>query len=364
MGTRPEAIKLVPVIRELKKRDMDVKVCVTAQHREMLDQVLTLFNVVPDFDLNIMKPHQDITDVTTQVLVGMRQVLGACRPDVVLVHGDTTTAMATALASFYQKIPVGHIEAGLRSGNRYSPWPEEINRQLVGTLSTLHFCPTESARQNLLKEGVDPSILHVTGNTVIDTLLEVNTRIEADAGLQYSLEKSLALEGRKMILVTMHRREHFGQTFENICLALKDIAQKDVQIVYPVHPNPNTREPAQRLLGGIENIHLIEPQEYLSFVYLIRRSFLILTDSGGLQEEAPSLHKPVLVVRNNTERPEGVEAGAVKLVGTERANIFRETLNLLENTRAYEAMTTVNNPYGDGHAAERIADILVRHASR
>lgn len=361
-GTRPEAIKMAPVVRALSQSSgVDSKVCVTAQHREMLDQVLNLFEIVPDFDLNIMRPKQDLTDVTTSVLIGMRDVLRGWRPDYVLVHGDTTTSFASSLAAYFEKINVAHVEAGLRTGNIYSPWPEELNRKLTGSISRLHFAPTEAAKHNLLREGISPSDIVVTGNTVIDALLAVVARLEADVSLRSSLDDRFGQldPTRRLIVVTGHRRENFGAGFENICNALSDLSRRDdVEIVYPVHLNPNVQEPVHRILGGNASVHLIEPLDYLPFVYLMNRADLLLTDSGGIQEEAPSLGKPVLVMRDTTERPEAVDAGTVKLVGTDRAAITREVIRLLDSASDYECMSRAHNPYGDGSAAQRVVKFL------
>ncbi|MCY1278041.1 UDP-N-acetylglucosamine 2-epimerase [compost metagenome] len=362
-GTRPEAIKMAPLALALTAdENFDAKVCVTGQHREMLDQVLSLFGIEPDFDLNIMKPGQDLTDVTTAILQGMKGVFATYKPDMVLVHGDTATTFAASLAAYYQQIPVAHVEAGLRTGNLYSPWPEEANRKLTGTLANLHFAPTNTSRENLLREGVTPEAIIVTGNTVIDALLDVVARLDKDQELQAQAARpfdSLNLN-RKIILVTGHRRESFGGGFERICQALMEVAQQhpEVDIVYPVHLNPNVREPVNRLLSGIPNVHLIEPLDYLPFVYLMSRSHIILTDSGGIQEEAPSLGKPVLVMRDTTERPEAVAAGTVKLVGTDTSNIVRALNALLTDSDAYRAMSFAHNPYGDGEACKRILDKL------
>lgn len=362
-GTRPEAIKMAPVIKVLQDNtNIVVKLCVTAQHREMLDKVLLLFNISPDYDLNLMQSGQDLTDITTRVLIGMRDVFKEWRPDLVLVHGDTTTTMAASLAAYYEKIPVGHIEAGLRTGNIYSPWPEEMNRRLTGAITAIHFAPTEKARQNLLTEGVPDSRIHVTGNTVIDALFLVVDQIEQNIELQESMALQFPLldPSKKMILATGHRRENFGKKFENICHALKQLAGRDdVQIIYPVHPNPNVQDPVQRILSNNPNIQLIEPLDYLPFVYLMSRSYLIITDSGGVQEEAPSLGKPVLVMRDITERPEAVEAGSVKLVGTNTKDIYSQAVRLLDDKSAYDAMAMAHNPYGDGNSAKRIVSILV-----
>lgn len=361
-GTRPEAIKMVPVVHALKaKACFEVKVCVTAQHRQMLDQVLELFAIQPDFDLNLMRPGQDLTDITAQVLQGMRDVFTQWQPDAVLVHGDTTTSLATSLAAYYHRIPLGHVEAGLRTGNIYSPWPEEINRRVTGTIAHWHFAPTTIAQDNLRKENVAAEHIHVTGNTVIDALLQVAQTIKNNAALRSQLTQQFAFldPSKKMILVTGHRRENFGQGFESICKALATIAQRDnVQVVYPVHLNPNVQEPVQRILGTHPNIHLIAPQDYLPFVYLMQQAHIILTDSGGIQEEAPSLGKPVLVMRDTTERPEAVAAGTVKLIGTDSAALVKAALDLLDDAQAYQAMSQAHNPYGDGQAAQRIAALL------
>lgn len=362
-GTRPEAIKMAPLALALGADErFDAKICVTGQHREMLDQVLELFELKPDFDLNIMKSGQDLTDVTTCILQGMKEVFRNYKPDIILVHGDTATTFATALASYYQQIPVAHIEAGLRTGNLYSPWPEEANRKLTGALARLHFAPTESSKQNLVLEGVQSGAIYVTGNTVIDALLEVVQKLESNEFLKQKLSDQFAFlpKDRRVILVTGHRRESFGEGFERICSSLVSIAEEfdDVEIVYPVHLNPNVREPVNRLLAGIKNIHLIEPLDYLPFVYLMNRSYLILTDSGGVQEEAPSLGKPVLVMRDTTERPEAVEAGTVRLVGTEKDAITKNLRELLLDAKAYDDMSFAHNPYGDGKACLRIVNTL------
>ncbi len=362
-GTRPEAIKMAPVVHALAQAEgIEAKVCVTAQHRQMLDQVLDLFKINPDFDLDLMKPGQDLTDITSNVLLGIRTVFEQWRPDWVLVHGDTTTTLATSLAAYYDKIKVGHIEAGLRTGNIYSPWPEEMNRRIAGAISAVHFSPTENAKANLLREGVDERYIIVTGNTVIDALLDVVQRIRTDAPLISGMERRFAYlnKSKKLILVTGHRRENFGDGFLNICAALAEISKRDdVQIIYPVHLNPNVREPVKRLLGSNPNIHLIEPQDYLPFVYLMEKAYLILTDSGGIQEEAPSLGKPVLVMRDTTERPEAVNAGTVKLVGTDKQKIITETGLLLNDSSDYKRMSHAHNPYGDGKAASRIVNFLL-----
>ncbi len=336
----------------------EAKVCVTAQHREMLDQVLKLFSIVPDYDLNIMKPGQGLTEITCRILEGLKPILESFRPDVVLVHGDTTTTIATSLAAFYQRIPVGHVEAGLRTGDLSSPWPEEANRTLTGHLAMYHFAPTENSRQNLLRENVNDQHIFVTGNTVIDALIWVRDRVLANESLRGQLAEQYPFlaNGKKMILVTGHRRESFGQGFEQICHALAEIAARneDVQIVYPVHLNPNVSEPANRILGHVRNVILIEPQDYLPFVWLMNHAWLILTDSGGIQEEAPSLGKPVLVMRETTERPEAVKAGTVRLVGTDSRTIVEEVTRLLHNNEEYQAMSRAHNPYGDGQACDRI----------
>ncbi len=363
-GTRPEAIKMAPLALTLAADErFEAKVCVTGQHREMLDQVLGLFAIEPDFDLNIMKPGQDLTDVTSAILQGLKEVLAEFKPDIVLVHGDTATTFAASLAAYYQQIPVAHVEAGLRTGNLYSPWPEEGNRKLTGVLANLHFAPTDTSKANLLREGVDPATIVVTGNTVIDALLDVVKRLDQDQALltQASAPAAFLDPSRKLILVTGHRRESFGDGFERICQALMEVAQQhpEVDIVYPVHLNPNVREPVNRLLTGIDNIHLIEPLDYLPFVHMMSRAHIILTDSGGIQEEAPSLGKPVLVMRDTTERPEAVAAGTVKLVGTETADIAHELNRLLTDTAAYQTMSRAHNPYGNGKACQRIIEALL-----
>lgn len=365
-GTRPEAIKMAPVVKQLSaERKLRVEVCVTAQHRRMLDQVLNLFEIVPDYDLDVMKKGQDLTDITGRVLRGLRDVLIKSEPDRVMVHGDTTTTFAASLAAFYQKIPVAHVEAGLRTRNLYSPWPEEANRRLTGALADLHFAPTPRARDNLLREGVAAECVQVTGNTVIDALLEVVTRIKSSSDLQREIAAQYPFidHNKKLILVTGHRRESFGEGFDRICDALRRIAQRpDVQIVYPVHLNPNVRGPVTRQLGELANVHLMPPQDYLPFVYLMNVAYLILTDSGGIQEEAPALGKPVLVMRDTTERPEAVDAGTVRLVGTNMELIVSETQRLLDDEDFYQQMGRAINPYGDGLASRRIAEgVLTRH---
>ncbi len=363
-GTRPEAIKMAPVVQELYKfpEVFDSRVCVTAQHRQMLDQVLGLFDIKPEYDLNVMQPGQSLTDVTCNVLQGLAPVLEEFKPDVVLVHGDTTTTMAASLAAYYQKIDVGHVEAGLRTGNIYSPWPEEMNRRLASAITRYHFAPTELSRQNLLNEGVDEKSILVTGNTVIDALLDIVQKVRSDKVLQAAMAERFSFlpSDKRLVLVTGHRRENFGEGFEQICKALKEISELhgDVEILYPVHLNPNVQEPVKRILGNVASVHLIEPQDYLPFVYLMDRACLIITDSGGVQEEAPSLGKPVLVMRDTTERPEAVEAGTVKLVGTDAEKIVNEASRLLINKVDYEAMSRAHNPYGDGQAAVRITEHL------
>ena len=362
-GTRPEAIKMAPLVHALAKDPhFEAKVCVTAQHREMLDQVLKLFSIVPEYDLNIMQPGQGLTEITCRILEGLKPVLESFKPDVVLVHGDTTTTMAASLAAFYQRIPVGHVEAGLRTGDLSSPWPEEGNRTLTGHLATYHFAPTETSRQNLLRENIADNRIAVTGNTVIDALFWVRDRVLSDEVLRNELTQRYPFlaNGKKMILVTGHRRESFGRGFEQICHALAEIAANNpgVQIVYPVHLNPNVSEPVKRILGHVENVMLIEPQDYLPFVWLMNRAWLILTDSGGIQEEAPSLGKPVLVMRDMTERPEAVSAGTVCLVGTDSQRIVNEVTRLLQDESAYQAMSRAHNPYGDGQACHRILSAL------
>ncbi len=367
-GTRPEAIKMAPLVKEFQKDSINfnIKVCVTAQHREMLDQVLNLFQIMPDYDLDIMQPGQNLYDVTSNILLKIKPILEDFDPDVVLVHGDTATTFATSLAAYYQKIKIGHVEAGLRTGNLYSPWPEEGNRRLTGVLTDYHFSPTETSRKNLLNEGVNESSIFITGNTVIDALQLVINRIDADRSLKLNLEKTIAQSGfkeidSKFILVTGHRRENFGQGFLNICEALKVLAEgnPDINILYPVHLNPNVRKPVNEFLSNISNIKLIEPFQYEEFIYLMSRSYLILTDSGGIQEEAPSLGKPVLVMRDTTERPEAIAAGTVKLVGSNKKNIVKEVQYLLDNPKAYQDMSRSHNPYGNGTACKKILKELL-----
>jgi len=366
-GTRPEAIKMAPLVKAFQEQQQvfQTKVCVTAQHREMLDQVLSLFEIRPDFDLNIMQPDQDLYDITCNILQGMKGVFTSYRPDIIFVHGDTTTTFAVSLAAFYEKIAVGHIEAGLRTGNIYSPWPEEANRKLTSQLTTYHFAPTQQSQANLLKEDVAPEKIVVTGNTVIDALLLIRNRLETDAPFREQVQKSIKKKGfdpesAEFILVTGHRRENFGQGFIDICTALKTIAQDrpNINIVYPVHLNPNVLKPVNELLGVLKNVYLIAPLQYEAFIYLMSLSKLIITDSGGVQEEAPSLGKPVLVMRDTTERPEAVDAGTVKLVGTNVQRIVCETSKLLDNRQAYDSMAKAHNPYGDGKACERILNFM------
>ena len=374
-GTRPEAIKMAPLVKELEGRsgEFETVVCVTGQHREMLDQVLRIFGITPQYDLNIMRQGQDLYDVTARVLTGMRDVLDEARPDVVLVHGDTTTSTAAALAAFYRQIPVGHVEAGLRTHKIYSPWPEEMNRQITGRIAMHHFAPTLLSRQNLLQEHVDDSQITVTGNTVIDALYRVVEKIKTDNGLHKELETALEnagydtsrlSNGKKLVLITGHRRENFGEGFTSMCRAIKDLARKypDVDFVYPMHLNPNVRQPIHEVfgedLGCIRNMFFIEPLEYLSFVFLMEKAAIVLTDSGGIQEEAPGLGKPVLVMRDTTERPEALEAGTVKLVGTDYGKIVNEVSLLLDDAEAYEQLSRAVNPYGDGQACRRIVDKL------
>ena len=372
-GTRPEAIKMAPLVKEVQKYPETFKtiVCVTGQHREMLDQVLRIFDIQPDYDLNIMKQGQDLYDVTARVLTGMREVLKETQPDIVLVHGDTTTSTAAALAAFYQQIPVGHVEAGLRTHNIYSPWPEEMNRQITGRIATYHFAPTSLSKDNLLQEGVSEERIIVTGNTVIDALYMVVEKIKNDGILSCELEKVLKAsgydigrlsDGRKLVLITGHRRENFGDGFISMCKAIKSLSEKypEVDFVYPMHLNPNVRKPIYEVFGESQraNLFFIEPLEYLSFVYLMEKSAIVLTDSGGIQEEAPGLGKPVLVMRDTTERPEALEAGTVKLVGTDYDKIVNEVSGLLDNQEYYEKMSKAVNPYGDGKACSRIVKAL------
>lgn len=375
-GTRPEAIKMAPLVKEFQKYPENFKtiVCVTGQHREMLDQVLHIFNIIPDYDLNIMKQGQDLYDVTARVLIGMRDILKEVRPDVVLVHGDTTTSTASALAAFYQQIPVGHVEAGLRTYNVYSPWPEEMNRQITGRIAAYHFSPTSLSRQNLLDEGIKENSVLVTGNTVIDALYMVVDKIKQNAILDKELEDTLIVSGydvnrlkngKKLVLITGHRRENFGNGFISMCSAIKALNQKylDTDFVYPMHLNPNVRESIHEVFGedltNSDNMFFIEPLEYLAFVYLMEKSSIVLTDSGGIQEEAPGLGKPVLVMRDTTERPEALEAGTVKLIGTNYERIIDEVSRLLDDKAYYDQMSTAVNPYGDGQACMRIVNSLL-----
>ncbi|NMM81202.1 UDP-N-acetylglucosamine 2-epimerase (non-hydrolyzing) [Acidovorax sp. SRB_14] len=366
-GTRPEAIKMAPLVKGLQDRagDIETVVCATAQHREMLDQVLKLFDIVPKHDLNIMKPGQDLFDITGNILSGLKPVLLQERPDLVLVHGDTTTTLAASLAAYYSRVLVGHVEAGLRTGNKLAPYPEEMNRRLAGAIADIHYAPTVAAKANLLREGVTPDSIHVTGNTVIDALLAVVKKLRDDTNTQEALKDRFAFlnPNRRLILVTGHRRESFGDGFQNICHALADIAAEhnDVEILYPVHLNPNVRQPVADILAArkLDNVHLMDPVDYLPFVYLMDRSDLIITDSGGVQEEAPSLGKPVLVMRDITERPEAIDAGTVRLVGTSREKIVGETRRLLTDKNEYAKMSMAHNPYGDGKAVQRIIDSIL-----
>ena len=370
-GTRPEAIKMAPLVKNISKykNQYNSEVCVTAQHREMLDQVLDIFEITPDYDLNIMKAGQDLYDVTSNVLLGMRNVLKQSKPDVVLVHGDTTTSFVTALACFYEKIKIGHVEAGLRTYDLTSPWPEEANRQLTGRLADFHFAPTKTAKMHLLAEKNSKGSIYITGNTVIDALFWVLDKFDNDEdklSIKSEIEEyGYSITDRKLVLVTGHRRENFGEGFKNICLALKDISERfpDMDIVYPVHLNPNVRSVVFELLDGLDNIYLIEPLNYRLFTALMNHSYIILTDSGGIQEEAPALGIPVLVMRNTTERPEAVDAGTVKLVGTSRDDIFNEFVKLAENKNEYDKMANAVNPYGDGLASKRISDVLLKYFS-
>lgn len=375
-GTRPEAIKMAPLVMEFRKHpdEFDTIVCVTGQHRQMLDQVLEIFGIKPDYDLDIMKPGQDLYDITAGVLTGMRDVLKETQPDLVLVHGDTTTSTSTALAAFYQQIPVGHVEAGLRTHNIYSPWPEEINRQITSRIATYDFAPTPLSRNNLLGEGVADDKITITGNTVIDALYSVVAKIKNDKALSYRIERELneagypvarLIDGKKLVLITGHRRENFGDGFISICQAIRTLAEKypDVDFVYPMHLNPNVRKPIREIFGenasGLSNMFFIEPLEYLSFIYLMEKSHIVLTDSGGIQEEAPGLGKPVLVMRDTTERPEALQAGTVRLVGTDYDKITCGVSELLDDESSYTAMSRAVNPYGDGKACERIIEFII-----
>lgn len=366
-GTRPEAIKMAPLVKALQRAAPAIQtvVCVTAQHREMLDQVLRLFGIQPEHDLNVMTPGQDLFDITANILTGLKPVLAAERPDLVLVHGDTSTTLAASLAAYYMRARVGHVEAGLRTGNKWAPFPEEMNRRITGAVADIHFAPTSAARDNLLREGVPEQAIHVTGNTVIDALLDVVGKLRMDAAARERLDAEFAFldANRRLVLVTGHRRENFGEGFQNICHALADIASghPDVDVLYPVHLNPHVRQPVRDILAArqLGNVHLIDPVDYLPFVYLMDRSHLIITDSGGVQEEAPSLGKPVLVMRDTTERPEAVQAGTVRLVGTDREKLVSEAERLLTNPQAYAAMAHAHNPYGDGMAVQRIVKVLI-----
>lgn len=366
-GTRPEAIKMAPLVKALQRAAPAIQtvVCVTAQHREMLDQVLRLFDIQPEHDLNVMTPGQDLFDITANILTGLKPVLAAERPDLVLVHGDTSTTLAASLAAYYMRARVGHVEAGLRTGNKWAPFPEEMNRRITGAVADIHFAPTSAARDNLLREGVPEQAIHVTGNTVIDALLDVVGKLRMDAAERERLDAEFAFldANRRLVLVTGHRRENFGEGFQNICHALADIASghPDVDVLYPVHLNPHVRQPVRDILAArqLGNVHLIDPVDYLPFVYLMDRSHLIITDSGGVQEEAPSLGKPVLVMRDTTERPEAVQAGTVRLVGTDREKLVSEAERLLTNPQAYAAMAHAHNPYGDGMAVQRIVKVLI-----
>ena len=375
-GTRPEAIKMAPLVKEFQKYPtrFNTIVCITGQHREMLEQVIKIFNIVPDYNLNIMKQGQDLYDITAKVMLGMRDVLKLCNPDIVLVHGDTTTSTAAAIAAFYEQIPVGHVEAGLRTHNIYSPWPEEMNRQITGRIATYNFAPTILSKENLLAENIKEDSIYVTGNTVIDALLWVVKKIDEDKALNYELKKILKTSGydvnrlnngKKLVLITGHRRENFGTGFSNICNALHSLKNKyqDVDFVYPMHLNPNVRKPIHEVFGedlcNLGNMFFIEPLDYLSFVYLMKKSYIVLTDSGGIQEEAPGLGKPVLVMRDTTERPEAVKAGTVKLVGTNYNKIIDEVSALIENNEYYNSMSKATNPYGDGNACSRIINAII-----
>lgn len=366
-GTRPEAIKMAPLVKALQKdtEHFETRVCVTAQHRQMLDQVLEVFGITPEYDLNIMAPNQDLYDITGKVLMGLREVLKDYRPDTVLVHGDTTTSMAASLAAFYMQIPVGHVEAGLRTYNMLSPWPEEMNRQVTDRICTYYFAPTEQSKKNLLRENIDEKKIFVTGNTVIDALLMAVDIISSTPGMEEKMavefqEKGYTVGGREYILVTGHRRENFGDGFLHICKAIKELAMlhPEMDIVYPVHLNPNVQKPVYELLSGVDNVYLTSPLDYLPFIYAMQHSTLLLTDSGGVQEEAPSLGKPVLVMRDTTERPEAVQAGTVKLVGTNADDIVNNVTALLRDKELYRRMSETHNPYGDGRACERIIAVL------
>ena len=366
-GTRPEAIKMAPLVKEFQKNieNFDVRVCVTAQHRQMLDQVLEIFEIKPDYDLNVMKPGQDLYDITANVLIGMKEILRDFSPDLMLVHGDTTTTLSASLSAFYAKVKVGHVEAGLRTNDIYSPWPEEGNRQLAGILANYHFAPTEISQRNLLNEGKNLNSIFITGNTVIDALMYALNKIDNNSNLKQSIENSLNEKypirlNKKFILVTGHRRENFGEGFVSICKGLREVAisNPDLDIVYPVHLNPNVQTPVKEILSNVPNIYLIDPLQYEEFIYLMSKSYFIITDSGGIQEEAPSLGKPVLVMRDTTERPEALEAGTVKLIGCDKDKLYYEAQKLLHNSEEYEKMSKAHNPYGDGRACNRIVDII------
>ncbi|MBC5837033.1 non-hydrolyzing UDP-N-acetylglucosamine 2-epimerase [Flavobacterium muglaense] len=361
-GTRPEAIKMAPLVKEFQKQTgFDTKVCVTAQHREMLDQVLDFFDIEPDFDLDLMKPNQNLFSLTSDIILGLKSVLEEFKPDYVYVHGDTTTTMAASIASFYAGAKVCHVEAGLRTNNKYSPFPEEMNRQVASRIADYHFAPTTKSKENLLQENIAEDTIVITGNTVIDALLESSVKVHSIENIEIEKLKTIVDKSKKLILVTGHRRENHGQGFINICEALKEIALKneDVQIIYPVHLNPNVKEPVYKILGGVNAIHLIDPLAYPAFVWLMNESYLIITDSGGVQEEAPSLGKPVLVMRDTTERPEAVDAGTVILVGTDKEKIVQECNDLLVNIQKYQEMSALHNPYGDGKACERIVEHII-----
>lgn len=361
-GTRPEAIKMAPLVKELQRQPMfDTRVCVTAQHREMLDQVLSFFEIIPDYDLDLMKSNQNLYSLTSDIILGLKPILEAYKPDYVYVHGDTTTTMASGIAAFYSGAKVCHVEAGLRTHNKLSPFPEEVNRQVTGRIADYHFAPTLQAKQNLLNENVADNSIIITGNTVIDALHYSSKKVNTIENKEIEKLKTIVDSSKKIVLVTGHRRENHGQGFINICEALKEIAlkNKDVQIIYPVHLNPNVYEPVHRILGGIDSIHLIDPLAYPAFVWLMNQSYLIITDSGGVQEEAPSLGKPVLVMRDTTERPEAVDVGTVILVGTNKEKIVYQCDNLLKNTERYQKMSALHNPYGDGKACQRIAECII-----
>lgn len=362
IGTRPEAIKMAPVLQKLQGTSVDSRICVTAQHRSMLDQVMSFFGLTADYDLDVMEINQSLEALTSKILMLLEPILNDFAPDIVLVHGDTTTTFSASLAAFYKQIPVGHVEAGLRTGNVYSPWPEEANRKLTSVMASMHFAPTEQARNNLLEEGISDSRIFVTGNTVIDALLMTKKKLTQSVRRKFDEQFSYLEPERRLVLITGHRRESFGQPFEEICKAISDLARQfeDVDFVYPVHLNPNVQDPVRRRLGRQENIYLLEPLDYFPFVYLLDRSHLVLTDSGGIQEEAPSLGKPVLVMRETTERPEGIDAGTVVLVGSSKTKIEEGVSKLLTCDVAYEEMRAAHNPYGDGFASDRIRDVLVQ----